>query len=606
MAGIAGWVDLAGRVAGEPTTAGLMLGAVAHRGTSPVAIWQDDRAAIGYVGRGGCAPQPAVRISDERPVVLAFDGALGNGPELRAELTARGRPAAATDPDCMLLAYLEWGADFARHLHGAYAGALWDSRSGECLLIRDRLAVRPLYYALTPDGVLFGSEPAAVFAHPRFEPVVDAEGFRELIAPAREPGASIWRGLNEVPPATVVRVGPDGGKPLTYWQLCADAAADDLDATAAALREVLGDITGRQLGAADSSACLLSGGLDSSSLAVLGAGHLRRRGDGPLRTYTVSFTGYVENFRPDPARPAPDAPFAQDVARQEDTQHRLVELRVAELTDPAVGRVIVSSSDRLPSQCDLTRTLYLLYRAVGEERAVVLSGDGADELLGMGPMPENAAGPGSGFPHLAWLAGLPRFTVLRRDVERRLEVDAHVARLYDMALAQCPFASTDSRLDRWMRESIYMYTLWDMSRVMERADRLAAAAGIEVRFPFMDHRVIELTFNASYRLHTFDGREKSLLRAAMKDLLPGSVVSRAKSNLPTPQDAAYDAAVRREYLDLLAAPDAPLFELADRRILDRLAHDTGGKTSGLYQRRMRENTLALNSWLGTHGSRLRL
>jgi asparagine synthase (glutamine-hydrolysing) len=340
---------------------------------------------------------------------------------------------------------------------------------------------------------------------------------------------------------------------------------------------------------------------------VLGACELRDRDAGPLRTFTVSFTGYTENFRPDSKRPAPDAPYAQDVARQAGTDHRLVELSVAELTDPAVGQVIVSSADRLPSQCDLARTLYLLYRAVGEEHAVMLSGDGADELFGMGPMPaQAAAGPGPTFPHLAWLTGFPRFTVLRRDIERRLEVEAHVAGLYDTALAQCQYAPTDSGLDRRMRESIYMYTLWDMNRVLERADRLAAAVGVDIRFPFMDHRLIELTFNASYRLHTFDGREKSLLRHAMKRMLPGSVVGRRKSHLPTPQNAAYDEAIRREYLDLLATPDAPLFELADRRALDVLAHEMGGQTSLLYQRRMRENTLALNSWLGTHGSRLRL
>jgi asparagine synthase (glutamine-hydrolysing) len=607
VAGIAGWVDLGGQVVGEQAVAGRMLDALAHRGAWRGQVWQDDQAAIGYRGRAGCVRQPVAWVCDERRVALACDGTLTNGPELRAELTARGRPAAAaTDPECMLLAYLEWGADFARHLHGEYGCALWDSGSGECLLIRDRLAVKPLYYALTPDGVLFGSEPSAVFAHPRFEPVVDADGLRELIAPSRAPAASVWRGLSEVPGATVLRVSRDGCKAVTYWQLVAREAADDLDATATELREVLDDIVRRQLGDAEPAACLLSGGLDSSSLAVLAAGQLRRRGSGRLRSFTVSFVGQADHFRPEESRPTPDAPFALEVARHADIDARVVELSVEELTDPAVSQVIMSASDRLPSQCDLSRTLYLLFRAVGEERDAVLSGDGADELLGMGPMPEAAAaGPGPTFPYLL-TPGFPRFSVLRRDIERRLDVDAHMGRFYELALSQCTYAPGDSPLDRRMRESIYMYTLWDMNRILERTDRLAAATGIDVRHPFLDHRVIELTFNASYKLHTGDGREKSLLRSAMAPLLPVSVVDRKKSNLPTPQDAEYGLAIYREYLRLISAPEAPIFELADRRSLDWLSKDLGGKGSNLHLRRMRENVLALNWWLSVHGSSLRL
>jgi len=610
MTGIAGWADFTAGVRRDRAAGCRMIGALAHRGSGEPSVWEDRLASLACRDGGGADPQPRLLAlaEDSRPgVALCYDGWLDNSQELRRSLSVGGAwPEGTATARFMLEAYLEWGDYFAERLMGEYALALWDSRREEFLLVRDRLGVKPLYYAMIPGGVAFGSEPAAIFAHGSHPAVVTAEGLRELLAPARAFAASVWQGVREVPAGTVLRIGRGGCAERRYWRLRAGQPSGDATAAAAELRGLLEDVVARQLGAPP-AACLLSGGLDSSALTVLAARQLSARGDVPLRTHTLDFDGYAENFRADSARPTPDAPFARDVAKHVGADHDVVSLSVADLTNDHVRDVVWNASDRLPSQCDLTRGLYAFYQRVRVTSPVVLSGEGADELLGMGPVSDAASvAPGVTFPWLAWLGGMPRFSFLRPDLERRLGVDEHVRGLYQAALAECPRWPGDSPHDSRMRESIFLYTIHDMSRTLERADRLGAASSLQVRMPFLDHRVIELTFNAGYQPHTFDGREKSLLRAAVADLLPPSVLSREKSNLPTPQDAAYDATIERDYLDLLAAKDAPVAEFADRRALDLLAKSAGGRTSVLYLRRMRENVLAFDSWLRAHGASLRL
>ena len=135
---------------------------------------------------------------DSGDVVLTFSGEIYNFTELRSELTAHGHSfRTRSDTEVLLRSYLQWGRDCVDHLNGMFAFGLWDGRRQELLLARDRLGVKPLYYAVRPDGVLFGSEPKAILAHPEFRAEIDAEGLAELFSQigTKTPGHGIYRGL---------------------------------------------------------------------------------------------------------------------------------------------------------------------------------------------------------------------------------------------------------------------------------------------------------------------------------------------------------------------------------------------------------------------------
>lgn len=132
------------------------------------------------------------------------------------------------------------------------------------------------------------------------------------------------------------------------------------------------------------------------------------------------------------------------------------------------------------------------------------------------------------------------------------------------------------------------------------------AVGLEVRVPYCDHRLVEFLFNVPWEMKTFDGREKSLLRAAVADLLPASVLARRKSHYPAIQDPGYSAVIRDEFHELLGRPGAPIFDLVDRRVLGWLGREGGGTSSELFTRRSREQVLGLDRWLTAYRPRLAL
>jgi asparagine synthase (glutamine-hydrolysing) len=181
-------------------------------------------------------------------------------------LVAKGHSfETSSDTEVVLRGYLQWGEALADRLNGMYAFAIWDTRERKLVMIRDRMGVKPFYFYPIPDGVLFGSEPKAVFANPMAPRSVDLEGLRELIGPVTTSGTAVWKGMREVKPGTIVTVDERGIRERTYWRLESRLHTDDRDTTVANVRGLLDDIVRRQLVADVPECVLLSGGLDSSA-----------------------------------------------------------------------------------------------------------------------------------------------------------------------------------------------------------------------------------------------------------------------------------------------------------------------------------------------------
>ena len=294
----------------ERDTVQAMTATMARRGPDAGDVWLSPRAALGHRRlavidiEGGA--QPMIALVPE-PVVLTYSGEVYNFRELRSELEALGhRFRTRSDTEVVLHAYLEWGADCVQHLNGMFAFAIWDDRWQELLLARDRLGIKPLYYAEQGSGLLFGSEPKALLANPLFQPEIDAEGLADLLVRtmARRPCNAIFRGLREVRPGHIVQVSRDGVRESAYWRLTSRPHTDDLPTTVATLRGLLEDIVDRQL-ISDVPLCtLLSGGLDSSAITALAAGGLERQGRGRVVTFAVDFTGSEHDFQPSAIRTA--------------------------------------------------------------------------------------------------------------------------------------------------------------------------------------------------------------------------------------------------------------------------------------------------------------
>jgi asparagine synthase (glutamine-hydrolysing) len=609
MCGITGWVDYRRDLAGSDEAAATLRGmtaTMACRGPDAQGVHLDGPAGLGHRRlavidlEGG--RQPMTFSEHGRDLVtLTYSGEAYNFRELRAELTGRGHAfRTASDTEVVLHAYLEWGEGLVEHLNGMYAFAVWDARSRTLLLVRDRMGIKPLYYHRLPDGVLFGSEPKAILASGLVEPVVDADGLRELFGFVKTPGLTQFRGLREVRPGHLVKVTEGGLTERRYWGLEAYPHTDDLDTTVAGVRELLEDITTRQL-ISDVPLCtLLSGGLDSSAITALAQKSLRAVGAGPVRSFSVDFVGQTERFQPDAMRDTPDGPYVKDLAEHVRSDHTDVVLSTADLMDPAARAAALAARDA-PPLGDMDTSLYLLFKAIRQHSTVALSGESADEVFGgYKQFHDPDAVQADTFPWLAMRQLARRGSdgmnaLLAPGLAERLNLTDYVATRYREALAEVPRLDGETGLERRMREICYLHLTRFVQILLDRKDRMSMAVGLEVRVPFCDHRLVQYVFNTPWSMKTFDGREKSLLRAATRDLLPESIVQRVKSPYPSTQDPTYHAALRDAVNKLLVDDTAPALKIFNTEAVRGLAAMPPGTAQ--FSRMGLELVLNVNAWL---------
>ncbi|SFI23071.1 asparagine synthase (glutamine-hydrolysing) [Streptosporangium canum] len=610
MCGIAGWVDFGRDLTRERPTLQAMTDTLANRGVDDQGLWVRGDVALGHTRTAVIDPaggaQPLTVEEDGRPVaVIVYNGEVYNFKQLRTELQARGqRFRTRSDTEVVLRSYLEWGPDCAKRLEGIFAFAVWDLRREELVLVRDRLGVKPLFYTRLPEGILFGSEPKALLANPLVRPVVAVEGLQELFATAKKPGQSVFRDMRALLPGHTLTVGRGGVVDRTYWTLEARPHTDDLDGTITKVRSLLEDIVLRELEADVPLCTALSGGVDSSAITAIAA-KWRRELDGErVRTFVTTFDDYARNFQPDDVRFSPDEPYAAEVARHLGSDHVKIMLNTQDLMDPQTRLAVLLAQDMPTTLGDMDTSNYLTSRQIKTHSTVALAGEVADEIFGgYNWMYNPDLLDADVFP---WVANETRQQgsptgqgrrLFDQGLMRKLDMNHYYADHYRQALAEAPHQDGEDAKERRMRSVGYVtLTRW-LPMLLDRDDRLSMAHGLELRVPYADHRLVEYMYNTPWSFKTFDGREKSILRAAVRDLVPPSVLERTKSPWPVTQDPAYTKMLHDELSALVADPSSPALPFLDT---DAVRHTLDHPSSIAHEwvsRMHIEMALQFNTWL---------
>lgn len=608
MCGITGWVDFERDLRQERRTIEAMTETLRRRGPDDSGTWTDVHVALGHRRlavidpAGGAQPMLSPERS-ERDVplaVLAYNGEIYNFRELREELAGLGhRFATQSDTEVLLRSYLEWQEAAIHKLNGIFAFAIWDERREELLLVRDRLGVKPLYYYATGSGVLFGSEPKAILANPLAKTHAGSEELCDALLFLRTPGRVPFRGMHEVKPGHLLRVRRDGIHEERYWQLEARPHTDSLEETIATIRGLLEDIVARQMMSDVPLCSLLSGGLDSSSVSALAQRSVRSTG-GQLSTFVVDFVGHTEGFQADPIRPSPDGPYAREVADFIGSDHHTIMLDKGRLLDPLVREAVLGAWDLPFNFGDLDISLYLLFAGVSEHATVALSGEAADELFG-GYLwfSDEKAMQADTFPWLKLAAhkGLDPSALFQPWFIDQLKLADYQADLYREALAEVPRLPGESPRESRLREISYLtLTRW-LPILLEKKDRMSMAVGLEGRVPFCDHRLVEYVFNIPWAMKQSFDLEKGLLREAVKDVLPESVIRRKKAAYPAVQDSGYDRALVDTLQAKAGDPASPIQAFLRPEGVERLVSKVQQQPLSEFERILVESTVRLDEWL---------
>lgn len=561
-----------------------------HRGPDGEGYWVGGTVGFGHrrlavIDPTG-SPQPMASL--DGLCHIAFNGEILNYRELRSTLGSRFRTHG--DTEVLLASYRAWGAGSVRRLRGQFAYAVHDARDDRLWLVRDRLGILPLYYYADDRMVLFASEVKALLAALPGPPEVDRDSLGDYLTGRAVPAPhTLFHGVRKLRPGHTLRVDPDGRcVEEPYWSLSelepgpsrrrpAEAAALLADALEASVAEAL--VADVPVGA------YLSGGVDSSLIVALMS---RARDGAGVETFSAGFG----DLRVD------ELAAARRVSRHLGTRHHEVVVTPADFE--ALWPLLTWHRDApLSEPADVA--VFRLAQAARQRVTVVLSGEGSDELFAGYPkyraarlaaaadlVPDRLRRSTAGAVE-RWLPGMPRrlrvgLRALGAAPDERFSAwfspfsaDERVRLLGAQPRPWQPEARAAARGDVVRRMLQVDCAGWLADNLLERGDRMSMAASLELRPPFLDHRVVELAFSLPTSVKLRHGHGKWVVKAVAERFLPAEIVHRPKSGFRVPLDGWFRTSLRDLARDRLLDPASFVTEVFDRPTVERLLdrHDQG-------------------------------
>jgi asparagine synthase (glutamine-hydrolysing) len=594
MCGICGEVRFDGSAAGisgaDANPIAAMTAQMRPRGPDAGGSFSQGRVAFGHrrlsiIDLAAASQQPM--IDPQLGLAIVFNGCIYNYRELRGELVAKGYSFFSHgDTEVILKSYAEWGPRCVERFNGMFAFAIWERNSGRVVLARDRLGIKPLYYAETPGRFRFASTLPALLAAGDVDTSIEPAALNHYLSwhAVVPPPMTILKGVRKLAPATLCIIEPDGKRhEETFWQLEVGERAEDRGMTEAdwrdAVRATLGKSVARRRIADVPVGVLLSGGLDSSLLVAL----LAEQGQSNLKTFSVGFekVGDVEGdeFR-----------YSDIIAQRFGTDHHRIKIDSSRAFDALPGMVAAMSE---PMMSHDAIGFYMLSHEVAKYVKVAQSGQGADEILG----------------------GYHWYPVLMRSNDAvgdyaRVYFDRDHAEMAELVAP--PLMNGDySRefVDNFFRNCRSArpidQTLQLDAQIMmvddpvKRVDNMAMASGLETRVPFLDHEMVELAARVPADLKVRDGG-KYILKEASRGVVPDAVINRPKGYFPVPALKYIRGAFYDFVRDVLDAPRARQRGLFNRPYIDRLLANPEGELTPKGHSKLWQVAL-LECWLQTQG-----
>lgn len=576
MCGIAGEVAVGRGLHGGAEEYLAMQNVLRRRGPDESGIYSDgdavlihDRLAVIDIEHG---KQPMLYPPTEEELILVYNGELYNTEEIRKELLQKGyRFDGHSDTEVLLKAYACFGADCVQKLNGIFAFAVWEKRQKRLFLARDRIGVKPLFFAKTEDGLLFSSEIKGILASGKIKPKVGLSGIAEvmLIGPGRTPSCGVFEGVEELPPACCGYFS-DGRLELhKYWELRQKPHTDSFETTAETVRCLLVDAITRQLVSDVPVGTFLSGGLDSSLISSVAARHFAKRGE-RLHTFTVDYRDNDKYFKATKFQPNSDSDFTGLMNSYLGAiSHKSV------IDTPALADALYMAVEArdLPGMADVDASLLLFCGEIKKHCTVALSGECADEIFGGYPWyRDKEIRETDGFPwaqSTAYRAGF-----LQPDIAARLNPEEYVYARYKGTVEAAHSLSGIPSDEKRMREMMRLNLDWFMQTLLDRKDRMSMYSALEVRVPFCDYRIAEYLYSVPWEYKDYQHYEKGLLRYAMRDYLPDEVLWRKKSPYPKTHNPSYLAEVSRRLEKIIEDPYAPILQIVQKPALEKLLTDS--------------------------------
>jgi asparagine synthase (glutamine-hydrolysing) len=625
MCGIAGWVNLETTKSTQDHSEAIlhsMCERIVHRGPDSEGLWMDDQVALGMRRLSiidlKTGDQPV--FSEDKSIVVMMNGELYNYREVRADLEKRGHEfTTQSDTEILPHLYEEYGENLLDHVNGMYAFSLWDTRKKKLIIARDRFGEKPLYYGVFDGKLIYASEPKAMLAHPSVTAELDLNALRHYLSFDYIPAPmSIYKGIYKLPAAHLLTVGNGEVKTRRYWDLSwsVPGTVDSVPANgrygtlpashvsasfanvADDLKDLLSDAVRMRLVSDVPLGILLSGGIDSSTVAAFAVQHATER----VKTFSIGFE--EDSFD--------ESKYARQVATHLNTEHyedKLSAERAGDLISE-IGTWLdepMSDGSLIP--------MYLLARFVRKHVTVALGGDGGDELFAGYPMyyAHKVAAKYLALP--AFLRSLIEPAINALPVStNNLSFDYKAKRFvraakyddltrhhswfgsfsigqHEALLSADVVAATNGDIYSGVRELVSASNAKNVIEQMQYADinyylaediltkvdRAAMAVSLETRAPFLDPRIGQFAASIPVEYKLKGNKGKYILKKAVEDLLPKAILQRPKKGFGIPIAEWLKCRLNPLMHDMLAPERLKQQGLFDADYVQRLIkeHETG-------------------------------
>ncbi len=583
MCGIAGWANLENKPSQNHNEAVLhsMCERMKHRGPDSEGLWTNDESVALGMRRLSIidlhtGEQPV--YSEDKQIVVVMNGEIYNFRELRQDLEKRGHQfETQTDTEVLPHLYEEYGDRLVEHLNGMFAFALWDKRARKLLLARDRFGEKPLYYGVFDGKLIFASEPKVLLENPSIKPEINLDALRSFLSFDYVPApASIYKNIYKLPAAHLLVLEGGEVKTRRYWNLTfqKNSGAPTIDKAAKELREIISDAVKMRLVSDVPLGILLSGGVDSSTVAAFAARHASEK----IKTFSIGFE--EDSFD--------ESKYARQVAEHLGTEHYEEKLSVERAAD-LIGEIGTWLDEPL-SDGSLIPT-FLLSRFVKKHVTVALGGDGGDEIFAGYPMyfAHKVSNIYSTIPqflrnnliepivnnlpvstknlsfdykakrfvaaskydavtrHHSWFGSFSveqQNDLLNKDVLAQTSGD-----IYKGAKDLLKTTDAATEIERMQFLDMNFYLAED---ILTKVDRASMAVSLEVRAPFLDARVAEFAASLPLEYKLNGAKGKYILKKAVEEMLPKAILQRPKKGFGVPVAAWLKGRLNPLMHDLLA------------------------------------------------------
>jgi asparagine synthase (glutamine-hydrolysing) len=561
-----------------------------HRGPDQQGVWESPAVSLGAVRlkiidlHGGDQPM----ISGDGGTVLVFNGEIYNHLELRAELERAGhRFRSHCDTETVLNAFLKWDVGAFSRLRGMFGLALWNESSRRLVLARDRMGIKPLYFARRGDDLLFGSELKAILLHPEFERQIDMGGLDQYLSSNYIPGSrTLVNGIEKLPPGQWLEWRNGAVSSRAYWRIeFQPDSRIDLESAKTELDGLLRSAVREHLVSDVPLGVWSSGGLDSTTILHYAA----EQWTGRLKTFSISFRG----------RSFDESAYFREVSQVYGTDHHEFDLNPEVELQQAIEQLAYYSDE--PSADAGALPVWFLSKMCRSDVTVALSGDGGDELFGgyNTYLADSYARRLRALPISIRRAAsnLTRFLPVS---DEKIGLDYKITRMLQGAMLdpvgahwswngtfskeqKRELAGLDGRGPRlavpedragYLNRFLWIDQLYYLpDDILYKCDRMSMAHSLEVRPPFLDHRIVEFAARLPENLKIRGSKLKFVLRELMKDRLPRSVIRRPKEGFDIPVHHWLRTILRPLLLDTLTERNVRDSGLFSWRAVERTVND---------------------------------